>query len=148
MATFTKTIDIQAPPQRVWEIMSDVERWHEWTPSITSIERLDRGSFQVGSRARVRQPKLRPAVWQVTELEKDRSFTWVTRSPGIRVTGRHEVEPFAGGSRATLSVEFSGLLAPLVAWLTRGLNQRYLGMEANGLKSRSEAKSEAARRRA
>ena len=42
MAVFSTTIDIDAPPARVWQVMSDVERWHEWTPSITSIQRLDR----------------------------------------------------------------------------------------------------------
>jgi hypothetical protein len=41
----------------------------------------------------------------------------------------------------TLSIEFSG---PLVARLTRGLNERYLALEANGLKARSESAREAA----
>ena len=117
--------------------MSDVERWSEWTPSVTRIERLDGGPLAVGSRARIRQPRLLPATWEVVELVKGRGFTWLTRSPGVRVIAFHGVEPTADGSRATLSVRFVGLLGPLIARMTRELNRRYLALEAEGLRQRS-----------
>ena len=118
--------------------MRDVERWHEWTPSIRSIERLDGGPFAPGSRARVRQPKLPPATWEVTDLSEGRGFTWVSRAPGLLVTGVHTVAATPSGSRATLSIAYDGLMGGLLAWLTRGLNQRYIELEAAGLKRRSE----------
>src|SRR5689334_19945428 len=108
MGNFTTTVDIEASPDRVWGIMVDVERWSEWTRSITSIKRLEAGPFVVGSRARVLQPKLRPAVWIVTKLDTGRSFTWESRNPGVRVIGFHGVEPTEKGSRATLSVQMDG----------------------------------------
>jgi uncharacterized membrane protein len=139
MTEYTVSIDIQAPPDRVWAIMSDIRRWHEWTPSVTSIRRLDEGPLRVGSRAMVRQPKVPPALWRVTEIEEGRRFSWVTGTPIARATGRHSVEPTPGGSRATLALEYSGLLGALVARLLDDINRRYLTMEANGLKARSEA---------
>lgn len=138
MTHFGIDVEIQAPPDRVWRVMSDFERWPEWTPTVTSIERLDRGPVAAGSRLRIRQPKLPPALWRLTEFEPGKGFTWVTGSPGIRVTARHWVEASGTGSRATLSLQFSGLLGPLVARLTRGLNEGYLALEAKGLKGRSE----------
>lgn len=138
MTDYTVSIDIQAPPDRVWAIMSDVRRWHEWTPSVTSIRRLDEGPLRVGSRAMVRQPKVPPALWRVTEIEEGRRFSWVTGTPIARATGRHSVEPTPGGSRATLALEYSGLLGAFVARLLDDINRRYLTMEANGLKARSE----------
>ncbi len=140
MATrdFSIHVDIQAPPDRIWSIMRDVERWHEWTPSITSVRLLSQ-PFAVGARALVRQPKLPPALWQVAELDdRARSFTWISRGPGMRVAGRHWVEPRGDGSRAHLALEYRGPLGGLLAWLTRGVNDRYLAMEAEGLKWRSE----------
>jgi uncharacterized protein YndB with AHSA1/START domain len=137
MTDFAITIDIAAPPERVWAVMADVERWPEWTPSVTRIQRLDPGPLAVGSRARIRQPGLPPAIWHVSELVEGRSFTWVTRSPGVRVMARHGVEPIAGGTRATLSLRFSGLLGAVVARMTRRLNERYLALEAQGLSERS-----------
>ena len=138
MTYFSLSVEIQASSERVWEVLSNIECWPAWTPTVTSIQRVDRGPLAVGSQARIRQPKLPPAVWQITELDEGRSFTWVTRSPGVRVTVRHSVEASEGGSRATLSLQFSGLLGPLVARLTRGLNERYLALEARGLRTRIE----------
>ncbi|HJZ75861.1 MAG TPA: SRPBCC family protein [Vicinamibacterales bacterium] len=138
MKTFSIDVDIDAPPDTVWAVMSDVERWHEWTASITSVTRLDQGSLVVGSRAHVRQPRLRPADFVVTELVPSREFTWVTRSPGIGATARHAVAPIASGTRATLSVRFEGMLAGLVAFVYRTLTNDYLALEAAGLKKRSE----------
>lgn len=138
---FRLSIDIEAPPAIVWEVMSDVERWHEWTPTITSVSLLDRARLTVGSRARIRQPRLPVAVWTVTELEEGTGFAWVVRRPGMRVTARHWIEPTATGSRATLSLEFTGPMGPLLGRLTRELNQRYLDLEAEGLKRRSEETS-------
>jgi uncharacterized membrane protein len=139
MTHFSITVEIQAPPARVWAVMKDVERWHEWTPSITSITRLDHGPLAVGSRALVRQPKLPPAKWEVTELVDGSGFTWVSRGPGLKVTGRHTVQATQGGSRVTLAIEYSGFFGALLARLTQGLNERYIALEANGLKSQSEA---------
>ena len=134
---FAIAVDVNAPPDVVWSVMRDGERWPEWTPSVTSVEILTPGPLAVGSRARIRQPRFPPAMWTVTEVQ-DRSFTWVSRSPGVLVTARHWVEPAALGARAHLSLNFAGLFGPLLGWLTRNINQRYLSLEAAGLKKRSE----------
>jgi uncharacterized protein YndB with AHSA1/START domain len=138
MKRFSIDVDIAAPPERVWPVMFDVERWPEWTATVTEVARLESGPLAGGRRVRIRQPRPLPAVWQVTEINPGRNFTWVTRSPGVVVTARHAVVASSGGTRATLSVEFEGLLGGWVAWLTRRLNNRYLAIEAAGLKKRSE----------
>jgi uncharacterized protein YndB with AHSA1/START domain len=54
MRDFEISVDIAAPPSRVWSVMSDIERWHEWTSTVTSITRLNDGPLRVGARARIR----------------------------------------------------------------------------------------------
>jgi uncharacterized membrane protein len=133
------SVNIDAPPQKVFAVLCDVERWPEWTSTMASVQRLESGPFAVGSRARVRQPSLRPAVWQVTELENQRSFTWSTRSLGLRMTARHSIETKGAGSIVVLSFEMSGFIAPLAARLYGGLIERYITTESQGLKQRSES---------
>lgn len=138
MESFRKSIDIAVPPERVFDVMLDVVRWHEWTPSIRRIRRFGNGPLAVGSRAVVFQPKLPPALWTVTDVQPGRSFTWVSRAPGLLVTGVHEAVPIAGGTRATVGVDIAGLFAGPWARLTRAITERYLGFEAEGLKARCE----------
>jgi hypothetical protein len=138
MTAFSISTETTAAPERVWAVMSDVERWHEWTPSITSVSLLDAGALAIDSRVLVRQPKLPSAVWTVTAVEPGRGFTWVSRAPGVRIVATHQVEPVAGGSRATLSIDLEGVFASLFGLLTGRVTQRYMAMEAAGLKARSE----------
>lgn len=137
---FRTAIDIDAPPERVWQVMADVERWHEWTASIRSIEVLTPGPLARGSRARVRQPKLPSAVWTVTELVPGERFTWISRSLGVVASATHAVEKRPGGCHAELVLTFAGFLAPLVSRLGRRLTERYLAFEIQGLKRRSESR--------
>jgi uncharacterized membrane protein len=137
---FTSSIDIDAPPARVWEIWSDVERWPQWTASVSRVQWLESGPLAVGRRARVEQPKLRPAQWLVTELEPGRRFVWVSKSPGLRATATHEVEPRGAGSRAVSTILFAGPIGWLVARVWGSLTQRYMDLEGEGLKARSEGR--------
>jgi hypothetical protein len=118
--------------------MADVERWSEWTPSVTSIKRLDPGPLRPGTRLFIRQPKLPPALWRVVSVEEGNGFVSISSAPGVRVTANHFIESTPDGSRATLSIHFGGMLGGLVGRMIRGINERYLALEAKGLKERSE----------
>jgi len=104
-----------AESKSVWATLVDVERWPEWTRSVDSVERLDDGEFGIGSRARIRQPRIPVAVWKVTEFESGRSFTWVSEATGIRTVGTHLIEPRGDGTASlTLTLAQTGWLARLV----------------------------------
>jgi polyketide cyclase/dehydrase/lipid transport protein len=133
---FSITVDVPAPPQLVWPVMADLERWPEWTPSVSRVRKLSPGPLGVGSRVRIHQPKLPPALWRVAEVEPNSGFTSVSTAPGVRVTARHIAEPTADGCRVTLSIRYEGLFGPLLARWTRDLNERYLALEAHGLRAR------------
>ena len=132
------TVDISAPPEVVWAVLSDVESWPEWTASVTSVRRLSSQRLQVGSRVRIKQPRLPATVWTVSDLVEGEQFTWTADSPGVRTRFSHRVVGRDDGSQATLWIDQGGVLGSVVGLLYGGLTRRYLQMEAAGLKRRSE----------
>jgi Polyketide cyclase / dehydrase and lipid transport len=115
-----------AGPDRLWSVAGDVERWGDRLPTVDSVRPLGSGPPGVGSRFEVRQPGLPKAVWEVTDWQPGRSFTWVSSSPGIRSTAVHTVHAEdGGGSRLDLSLDWSGPLAPLLNLL--------IGRKARGM---------------
>ncbi|MFN2567728.1 MAG: SRPBCC family protein [Gemmatimonadaceae bacterium] len=132
-------IEVAAPPANVWAVMTDVERWPEWTPTVTSIERLDGGPLGVGSRVRIRQPRLPVATWTVTAPEPDWYFEWQSEAPGVRSVAGHRIElAGAGASRIALTLAWSGWLAPALRLFYGRLARRYVRTEPESLKRRCE----------
>jgi uncharacterized membrane protein len=131
--------EITAPADVVWQVFSDVERWPEWTESVSALTPLNDPDLRPGARFEIRQPKFPKLVWEVTEVEPGVSWTWVTRSPGAVTTATHVVRP-AGPDRTVVEqvLDQGGFLGGLVARLMAGTTRRYLEMEAAGLKARSE----------
>lgn len=138
---YQATFEINATPDRVWEVLMEIERWPEWTASMQSATKLDAGDLRVGTRVEVRQPKVPPITWTVSELVAGRSFAWVADARGIHSVASHEVESTATGSRVTLSVHQTGFGAVLMGWYLKRLSARYVPMEGAGLKARAEAKA-------
>jgi uncharacterized protein YndB with AHSA1/START domain len=137
---YQTSIAIDAPPEQVWTVLTDVERWPEWTASMTSVSLIGGAGLAVGSKARIKQPKMPTLVWEVTELEPGQAFTWKAVSAGVTTLAVHRLTTdHQGGVTVSLGVEQRGLLAGLVGLLTGGMTRRYVQMEAEGLKRRCEA---------
>jgi uncharacterized membrane protein len=132
------SVTIAAPVERVWAVIVEVERWPEMIPTVDAVERLDDGPLVVGSRTRLRQPRLGAAVWTVTQLADGSSYTWESSSPGVTVVAEHVVESHPDGSRLTLAVTVTGPLS-VVGWLlSRSLTRRYVETEAASIKHVAE----------
>jgi carbon monoxide dehydrogenase subunit G len=137
---YERTAVVAAAPARVWEVLSDVERWPERIAVYQTVERLDEGPLRVGSRAKVKQDKLAAGVWEVTDVVPGESFVWTSRQPGVHMTGRHTVTPEpAGGTKLTLTFEQSGPLSWPISLLLGGLVRRYVDAESAALKAAAES---------
>ena len=138
MPALQHTVTIAAPPERVWAVVVDVERWPERVPTVDAVERIDAGPLRVGSRTRLQQPRLPTAVWTVTGLVDGSSFTWRSTSPGVTVTAAHLVEPHPDGTRLSLDVTISGPLSGIGWLMTRSLTKRYVETEGVSIKRAAE----------
>lgn len=141
----TTGIDIEASPRAVWDVLTDLDRYSEWNPFITSAS----GRVAVGERLvnHIEPPGGRAMTFKptVTVVDDARVFEWLGRVgiPGI-FDGRHRFELTAtpsGGTRLAHSESFSGLL---VRVMRRSLdNHTTPGFEAmnSALKTRAQAAS-------
>lgn len=143
----TDMIHIDASPEVVWAVTEDVERWPEWTPTVTSVEVVGNGEFGLGSVARIKQPLQPEADWVVTEFEVGHRFAWATRRTGLRMVGTHDLGADGAGTRNVLGVDAEGPVAVILWPLLRWAMRKALAEENRGLKARCEAESMSAHRR-
>ena len=125
-------VAVDAPAERLWAAMVDVERWPAWTPSMRRVRYLSTGGLRRGNVVVIRQPRSPSMRWTIEEVVPGRSFTWVARSPGVVTVARHEVEP-GPPTRLRLSVQWSGPAATIVRFLAGRRTRRFLALEAEGL---------------
>jgi hypothetical protein len=113
------SIDIDATPEQVWAVLSDLGAYEQWNPFIRSAS----GELVVGGRLDVTmQPpggskmRFRPTV---KAAQPGRELRWLGRFGLPRVfDGEHsfQIEPRAGGGvRLRHEERFRGVLVPLLA---------------------------------
>lgn len=143
MKKLTTTLDIEASPQAIWQILTDFSAFEQWNPFIRSIS----GRAVQGTKLEVhiQPPGGQGMTFKPTVLvaEPEREFAWLGHFliPGI-FDGEHRfrLEPLGDNrTRFTQSEQFGGLLVPL---LTKDLDTKvHQGFEAmnQALKTRVES---------
>jgi hypothetical protein len=132
--TLFADLHIEAPVAVVWDVLSSIQDWPQWTTTVSRVEAP--GQIGMGSRVLVVQPRLKPATWQVTEWIPRRGFAWESSGWGYKALAEHRLERAGGGCRVWLTLTFSGALSGLITLLWGGLSQRYLGQELDCLRRR------------
>jgi uncharacterized protein YndB with AHSA1/START domain len=116
MGAFVSTIDIARPPAEVFGLATDPTRFPEWQKDVVRVEMTGERRF-VTTRRFARAE--RTLTQEITDDSPPRH--WAARGVDgpIRPTATVTVEPSAGGSRVTFSLDFEGhgmgvALLPLV----------------------------------
>ena len=139
--TVEDIIHIEADPDVVWAVTTDVARWPAWTPTVTDVRLAEGGPFGLGSVARIKQPRQPEAEWTVTEYVPGERFTWETQRTGLRMEATHEIAVEGTGTSNRLRVEVAGVLAVLLWPALRLAVRRALLEENRGLKAECEKHS-------
>ena len=137
---FEHTIDINASSAQVWNILADVARWTDWTPTVKYFEWVEGDRLAVGAKARLNLDGAGKGIWTVTSVDEGRSFYWANDTRGVHTIGGHVVDPREDGSRVTLSLEQSGFMATIFKPMIARVSNRNLPIEAAGLKRASESR--------
>ena len=107
----TAEIDIAAPPQAVWEVLTRFDNWPNWNPDVKSMA-FD-GPLAPGSTFRW---KAGPGtiVSKLDRVEPPRYVSWHGKT--LTIDAYHEwwLEPRDGGTHVRTEETFSGLLASIL----------------------------------
>jgi hypothetical protein len=108
---FERSIEIDAPQQRVWDVLTDLEAWPQRIETVDTVELLTAPPLDVGGRARLKQPKLPEGVWEITVWDAPTYFEWTQKMTGTTTVAGHRVEALGDDrSRLTLTLDMRGLL--------------------------------------
>ena len=140
--TLVSQIDIDASPQQVWRLLTDLSAYPEWNPFIVRAE----GRVEVGSRLTLRMQPVggRPATLRPTIVQADEGSCLRWRgSVGVRgiLDAEHVFRITArdgGRSRLHQNEHFTGLLVPLLAKSLHRTTRPAFDAMNEALKSRAE----------
>jgi hypothetical protein len=107
----TAEIDIAAPPQAVWDVLTRFDNWPNWNPDVKSM--AFEGPLAPGSTFRW---KAGPGTILSTldRVEPPRYISWHGKT--LTIDAYHEwwLEPRDGGTHVRTEETFSGLLAKIL----------------------------------
>jgi hypothetical protein len=139
MRTVSSAIDIDAPPSKVWAVLTDLAAYPEWNQLFPQAS----GQIEVGRRLRLatrptvgRAMTIRPKLLVV---QPGAELRWVASVPGI-IGGEHSfvLTAVGGGTRLVQSETFRGLLVSLAGKTITALEADYAALN-RALKQRAEA---------
>ncbi len=137
---FEKSIEIDAPQQRVWDVLSDLEAWPHRIETVDTVELLTPAPITKGSRVRLKQPKLPEGTWDISIWDEPSYFEWTQKEAGTTTVAGHRVEALGEGrARLTLTLDMRGLLIPIMLLFYRKLTNDYMNLEAEGMKRAAES---------
>ena len=105
-----REIEIAAPREVVWEVLTGFEQWPQWNPEVKSMSL--KGPVEPGTEFRW---KAGPAtiVSTLEQVDPPGYIRWRGRTLSIKALHEWRFEPSNGGTRVESDESFSGLLVRL-----------------------------------
>ncbi len=130
---------IHASPEKIWAILTDIDKWPEWDPSCERIE----GTLALGQKVKAFS-KLSPGrgfAVKVSEFTPPLKMTWTGGIPlglfrGERTFMLSELK--SGVTEFSMREVFSGPMLALIGGSIPDMTEAFEGFVA-GLKARAEA---------
>jgi len=133
--TARKETFIAAPPGTVWAVLTDIDRWPEWQPDVTSAK-LE-GDLAVGTTLRWKAKGL-GINSTIRELEPGRRIGWTGDSIGMRAIHLWTFEPQEGGTRVITEESLSGWFSRILKLFDQTFLEKSLAGSLQVLKTQAE----------
>lgn len=129
MSEVTTSIDIDAPPEAVWDVVMDAERLEEW---VTIHRRLDDFTDSTMNQVLCIRGVSFHVKWELAKNERPRRAFWKGRGPArSKAETEYTLTAIEGGTRFEYRNEFKAPLGLLGAAASRALVGGVPEREAN-----------------
>jgi uncharacterized protein YndB with AHSA1/START domain len=131
-------IEIDAPPETVWDVLTDLERWPSWNPDVKSMSFS--GAIAEGSEFRW---KAGPGtiVSTIRRVDRPRLIGWTGRTLGIDALHVYRLEPRDGKTFVSTEESYDGLTARVFRGPLRKTLKSALDSGLRQLKAEAERRS-------
>jgi uncharacterized protein YndB with AHSA1/START domain len=131
-------IEIDAPPETVWDVLTDLERWPSWNPDVKSMSFS--GAIAEGSEFRW---KAGPGtiVSTIRRVDRPRLIGWTGRTVGIDALHVYRLEPRDGKTFVSTEESYDGLTARVFRGPLRKTLKSALDSGLRQLKAEAERRS-------
>ena len=92
---------IAAPAPAVWEVLTDLDAWPKWGPTVQRDELAGPGPLRLGAQGKIWTPLHIPIPFTITEFDAGRSWAWEVAGFGAT---RHKVRPDGDGAVVEFAV--------------------------------------------
>ena len=116
MATYTFTVESQAPPEVVFDLWTDLERMIEWVGGVSRVTDVTGPVDVVGTRYTVWFGRMQSPT-EVVAVERPRHFRSRFGNWLLRGETDTTFEPADGGTRITETFRTIGLVSAISAWV-------------------------------
>jgi hypothetical protein len=134
-------LEIAAPPECVWEVISDFASYGDWNPFVVACESSLEVDAPIDMRVEI-FPGIRQSQREyIFACEPGRSFTYGVRPMplgAMQSQRSHLIEPTGDSCAYSSRFELGGWLAPLVRALVGRRLESGFGAMSHGIKARAE----------
>jgi carbon monoxide dehydrogenase subunit G len=119
MSEVITSIDIAAPPEKVWDVVMNPERLHEW---VTIHRKLEAHTDTTMSQVLCIHHVNFHVRWELEESDRPRHAHWVGKGPArSKAETEYRLRAVDGGTRFDYRNEFRAPFGPLGAAASRAL---------------------------
>lgn len=140
-----KEIVIQAPPDTVWNALTDIPQWPGWQPDVTAAK-LE-GDLSVGSVFHWKAKGLN-ITSVIREIESQNRIGWTGDSIGMQAVHLWKLEPLGNDTRVITEESLSGWFPRLLKIFVPSFLDDSLSGSLNVLKNHAEFVNRAANEKA
>jgi uncharacterized protein YndB with AHSA1/START domain len=137
-AIASSEIEVAAPPEVVWDVLTDYERWPEWNPEVKSLS-ID-GPVAAGTTFKWKTGPL-SITSTLREVERPRTIGWTGKALGIGAVHAWRFEPRDSGTLVHTEESWQGPVPRLLSGRMQKALQKGLDDAMPHLKAEAERRA-------